>query len=522
MSTETLRQTTEPGTEKLHIDEFVLDADDWYIAQRAFEAGEDPADFVRRVKAAREEQGRQQRMLRERQGDTGGQLPAAPVAPKLGSALRFPPGRAGRIAQYIYGQSYSPVKEVAIVATLGLLAGVCGRAYRTHTGIDLALFLILVARSGIGKDSAHQLIPKMLKLSGAPMAERFVRAQDYVSGEALHKDLLKAPGFLALQGEFGRKLKRMSNDRDTPMQALRTVMTNTYAKSFLEGKSYSDSEKTLLGVDWPALSFLGETTPGTFLECLTQDMMADGFMSRFLTVTYDGDRPYPNYHRDNALDDDDAAAWRDLVGHMVRYQTPFMEKTRTVEVTEDALERLVRFEITCIQSLNGTENEAERQVWNRAHLKALKVASLLAVADDYLNPCVTLQHACWATSLINADIDTFRSHRLSGNIGTGDDTREQKLIAILSDYLRNPLTDSFKDKRALKENGIVPRVYLQRRTSSLKAFCDHKLGANRSLDDALRSLVDNGVLQEMKRHDLIDKHGFHGRAFRILELPPSN
>lgn len=199
--------------------------------------------------------------------------------------LQWPPGRAGVFARFIFDRSYSPVREVAVVATLGLLAGVCGRAYRTYTGKDLALYLILVARSGIGKDSTHEGIPMMLKLAMVPMAERFVRAQDYVSGEALHKDLLREPGFLALQGEFGRKLKRMSNPMDTPMQNLRTVMTNAYGKQFLEGKSYSNADNSLDGVDWPSLSFLGETTPTTFLECLTPDMMGDVFMSRFLTIT---------------------------------------------------------------------------------------------------------------------------------------------------------------------------------------------------------------------------------------------
>ena len=157
-----------------------------------------------------------------------GQLPAG--------SLQWPPGRAGVFARFIFNGSYSPVREVAVVATLGLLAGVCGRAYRTYTGKDLALYLILVAKSGIGKDSTHEGIPAMLKLANVPMADRFVRAQDYVSGEALHKDLLREPGFLALQGEFGRKLKRMSNPTDTPMQNLRTVLTNAYGKQFLEGK----------------------------------------------------------------------------------------------------------------------------------------------------------------------------------------------------------------------------------------------------------------------------------------------
>jgi hypothetical protein len=65
------------------------------------------------------------------------------------------------------------------------------------------------------------------------------------------------PGFLYLQGEFGRKLKRMSNPTDAPMQTFRTIMTNAFGKRHLEGKTYSNTDDSLHGVDWPALSFLG-------------------------------------------------------------------------------------------------------------------------------------------------------------------------------------------------------------------------------------------------------------------------
>ncbi len=159
-------------------------------------------------------------------------------------------------------------------------------------------------------------------------------------------------------------------------------------KRFLEGKSYSNADNSIDGVDWPALSFLGETTPATFLECLTPDMMADGFLSRFLCVTYEGQRPPPNRERDATLEDDDLNLWKALVGHMVNYQYPLnMPAACVVQPDEDAQEKLERFELDCIDRLNATEDESERQVWSRAHLKALKVASLLAVAD---NPIINL------------------------------------------------------------------------------------------------------------------------------------
>lgn len=454
--------------------------------------------------------------------------PYEPPAPAKASAppedesgwLQWPPGRAGVFARLIFDTSYSPVREVAIAATLGLLAGVCGRAYRTYTGKDLALYLILVAKSGIGKDSTHDGIPMLLKLASVPMGERFVRAQDFVSGEALHKEVLREPGFLALQGEFGRKLKRMSNPTDTPMQSLRTVMTNAYGKRFLEGKSYSNADNSLDGVDWPALSFLGETTPTTFLECLTPDMMADGFLSRFLCITYEGQRPPPNRDRDAMLDDEDLSVWKALVGHMVNYQYPVnMPAPCIVQPDEDAQEKLERFELDCIDRLNATEDESERQVWSRAHLKALKVASLLAVADNPFSPVVRITHVAWALNLVRDDIGLFQTRKRSGDVGVDDSAREKKLLAFIREYLVTPVPASYKVPDAMRQGMIVPRSYLQRRAASLPAFNNHRFGATRALDDTLASLVMNGNLMEAQKDKIIEAYGFFGRTYRVLSLP---
>ena len=46
-------------------------------------------------------------------------------------------------------------------------------------------------------------------------------------------------------------------------------------------------------------------------------------------------------------------------------------------------------------------------MWNRAHLKVLKVASLLAVADNYIFPVINNDHATWAMKLVERGMDVF-------------------------------------------------------------------------------------------------------------------
>lgn len=499
------------GIAFLNPDEFDGDEATWYIEQRAVEIGADPNEAVREVRAA------VARRSRLRPRSLPSQPPAEPTP--LEGNMPWPPGRAGRLARFLFQTSYSPIQEVAITATLGLLAGVCGRAYRTHTGKDLALYLILVAQSGVGKDALHEGIPMLLDLADRPRARDFVRATDFASGEALHKTLLRAPGFLYLQGEFGKKLKRMANPTDAPMQSFRNIMLMAYGKRFLEGKEYSNPENSLNGVDWPALSFVGETTPRTFLECLNPDMMEDGFMSRFLVVSYGGGRPLPNTDREATLAPEDANLWSALIDHAADYQGVFfIPPAMRVEPDADALAMLDAFDVDCIARLNATDDETARQVWSRAHIKVLKIAALLAVADHYLMPTVTVAHVGWAIDLVQRDVETFQSRQRDGDIGVDDDARERKLVSFLRDYISKPVPASYSVKPKMVADGVVPRKFLQTRSASLPAFSNHKLGASRAMDEAIRSLIANGKLIEVKQDKLVEGYGFFGKSYRILEL----
>ncbi|MCP5471085.1 MAG: hypothetical protein H7A18_03235 [Sinobacteraceae bacterium] len=441
----------------------------------------------------------------------------------LVTQLPWPPGFTGRLANFIYHSSYSPVPEVAIVASLALMAGVSGRAYRTHTGKDLALYIILIAKSGIGKDGIHEGIPKLVRMGNVPLAADFVRQTDFVSGPALHKAIIRTPGFLYLKGEFGRQLKRMANPMDTPMQELRTVMTNVYAKSYYEGRDYSNSENSMLGVEWPALSFLGETTPGSFLDSLTDDMMEDGFMSRFFTVSHTGQRPKPNEAQSIELEPNEARYWKELLEHTTRYQNPInMPAAGHVGFrNSDAYDKIKKFENDCIDCLNSTDDEWVRQMYNRAHLKALKIASLLAVADNYAVPKIDLGHVAWAITWVREDMAIFQRRSGRGEIGDSDQSRERRLADAIERYLTQGAPDGYKIPPAMKLAGVVPRKYLQISVQRVSAFTKHKLGQNAALDLTLRSMVDSGYLKEELKDRMVEQFNFHGKCYRVLALPPA-
>jgi hypothetical protein len=229
----------------------------------------------------------------------------------------------------------------------------------------------------------------------------------------------------------------------------------------------------------------------------------------------------PNHDRDATLPQDCIKIWRNLVEYAVKYQEPFTSlEALLVRPDETAAYQLKNFEEMCILRLNATEVESERQVWSRAYIKALKVASLLAVADDYLCPTISEDHAQWAINLISRDVEVFKSRLQSGDVGLGDDTRQRKIASIISKYIEaRSIPASYNVPIQMHKDGLIPRKYIQMRTGSLAAFTDHKAGHIAALDQALRSFCANGWLIEVKHDKVVEMYGFHGKTFRVIDLP---
>ncbi len=439
--------------------------------------------------------------------------------------LPWPPGFAGNLARFIYRSAPRPVKEVAVTATLGLLAGVCGRRFQiSNTGLNL--YIILVARSGIGKEALHSGISLLMKLGAdIHLAEGFADFDDFASGPALQKAILLRPSFVNVAGEWGRKLRLMASDRDGPMQTLRTVMTNLYGKSgpndSVGGLKYSNGENTVLGVKGAAFSFVGETTPVVFYEALTSSMMEDGFLSRFTIISYTGERPPPNDDPRFQLEPDELEHWKSILSCAVQAMTPLSRCDR-IEVgyaNEDAEGKLFRFGAECDVALNATDDEGRRQMLNRAHIKALRIAALLAVSDDEICPRIDLGHATWAIALVRRDIEAMSARIDSGDVGNDDHTRMDLLRAAMRDYFSRDFVGQYNVAPGMREAGIVTYSFFQGRLRQKPAFSGHPLGSIKALDIALQGLIDAGYLAKVDPHKTKNDFEFGGRCFRLMAKP---
>ena len=456
--------------------------------------------------------------------------PVTAPAPEHEGGIAWPPGMCGAIASFIYNSSPRPVREIAIVAALGLLAGLCGKAYSIPQS-GLNVYIILVARSAVGKEAMHSGISALCKaaLTRCPSIMDFVDFNDYASGPALIKKIVASPSVVNVAGEWGRKLKAMSqDDRDTSgYSTLRTVMTNLYQKSgpqsIVGGITYSNKDNNIASVSGVAFSMIGETTPRTLFDSLTESMMEDGFLSRFTIVEYTGDRPPLN--QNPILEPTKALG--DAIGDLAQHVKHLIGIGQNVAVgrTAEAARLMFEYENLCDSKINSTTDEGIRQMWNRASLKVMRLSALLACADNWVQPVINEEQVLWAKALVDNDIKMMQARISMGDIGTGDATREKKIMAICADYLRNKnncATNHILNNRLKKEMheaGVVPRWYLNSKIQGVSAFTRHRAGSRVALDTALQSLVDSGYLRQYNDAKGGTTFKFNGKAYAILRLP---
>lgn len=447
---------------------------------------------------------------------------APPQATSAAQGLDWPPGYVGALAQVIYESAPRPVKEVAIVAALGFMAGVAGKAW-TIPGSGLNMYIVLIARSGVGKEAMHSglgLIVSSLR-ERLPVVQDFVNFSEFASAPALAKVCAKQTCFLNVSGEWGRKLQRLANDKaDASIQGLRTLMTNLYQKSgptsIVGGMNYSNAEKNVDSVAGVAYSMIGESTPETFYRSLTQSMMEDGFLSRFTIIEHEGDRPPLNKYQRKHLE----PQFYEYTGNFVATAARNIADNRNVPVLRDevAAAMLDSFDKECDARINSTKIEHERMLWNRAHLKACRLSALLAVGDSFTNPVVGVHHVAWALDVVRRDVELMQTRLDEGDIGEGDNTREKKMLSVIKDYIKNGPAPSHRIPEAMHKAGIIPRSYLTNRLQHVAVFANHHLGSNMAIDSTIRSLVDSGYLMEKDKKELADDFGFRGRCFLLMQV----
>lgn len=428
--------------------------------------------------------------------DSAPASPAPMIAPPRD--MTFPSGLVGEIAHYVLASATRPVPEIALATAIATVAGIVGRNYNiSNTGLNQ--YILLLAKTGTGKESVQSSVDRLFGevQKSVPAADRFLGPAHFASGPSLVKTFQDHPCFMSILGEFGDRIHAMCHPR--AMGAERTLMSamkDIYHKSgwgqMLRSSVYSDKEKNTSIVHAPALTLLGETAPEPFFAGLDEGTISSGFLPRFMVIEYTGDRPARNKSAWTAPPAELVTKVADLCGTVLSME---QNATCTVVQIDDAGGKLLDvFDEYADEQMRGG-SEVVRQLWNRAHLKALRLAAVIAVGVNPYQACVTHSEAQWAIDMVKRDVSVMLARFEKGDVGEGDSKLHADLVAVIGKYLNNG-SERFD---AYHARGCIPLRHLQQATAARTAFKNHKLGSNRALKDTLGTMVEMGVLVQVAK-----------------------
>jgi len=457
-----------------------------------------------------------------------------PMTPAFDPVKLFPPGLVGEIAEFIYAAAPRPVRECALVGAIGLTAGIIGRAYNV-SGTGLNQYVLLIAPTGTGKEAINAGISKLMKQvvgtieNGIASARQFVGPAEIRSDAALLKWLAKSPCFVSVTGEFGLRLKSMAQPNASSSEiGLKRVLLDLYGKSgngnVLNPMAYSDKEKNTDPIASPAFTLIGESTPERFYEVLDEHMISEGLLPRFHTIEYRGKRPPLNKSHVNAQPTFGLVdKMKIIIGHCLE----IMQKggAQNVHMTKDAEALFDQFNDYCDTSINDPQaRETNRQLWNRAHVKAMKIAALVAVGNDPYAPVIDFDTAQWATSLVVADAENLLARFEAGEVGSGalgasEAAQIKDMKKIITLWLTgDPNGLKYGVSPDMARDGVIPLSALTRRLMAVASFRTDRLGATNAIKRASQFLLDADELRELPKAQAHSKYGASARMFIVANI----
>jgi hypothetical protein len=447
------------------------------------------------------------------------------------SSIPIPPGLLGEIAQFVYAAAPRPVPEIALAAAIGLMAGVTGRAYNV-SGTGLNQYVLILANTGCGKEAAASGIDRLVNAIRlqVPTVNSFIGPSEIASGQALIKHLSKTSQcFVSILGEFGHRLESMSSPHaNSAERALLRVLLDLFNKSghgqVFRQTIFADSDKNIQATEAPAFSILGESVPERFYGVLNEDMISEGLLPRFMLIEYNGPRPSLSASHLQATP---SMILIDKLSSLVDSCSQIMHANRVVNVAQsaEALELTENFDKYCDTQINSTIKEVIRQLWNRAHIKVLKLSALIAVGCNVSEPLIIPEYVKWSIDMVQNDIRALSEKFETGMIGTNTLEVKQSIdiIKAIKDYYVMPFEEvkkycQGKSAGTLHVAKVISYAYLNKKLSAMASFRLDRAGATNSLKRAIQILLDSDKIRELPRGEAAQNYGTSQRCFLVSDL----
>ena len=449
-----------------------------------------------------------------------------------------------QIARHLKRVAPIPDSIISYAGAIALLSGIAGRRYNTPTRTGLNQYVIVLGRTGIGKEGAMTGIGSIFSAMPDPDEEqrRFIGPGYIASGQALIGELAENPSMVCAIGEIGHLFRQLSSPNCGPADSLLlrmflTLHNKSGINDWLQSSSWADKKRNLPNIHAPSFSILGDSTPRYFYKGMNADMIQQGLYPRLMVFEVEKDLPSepPSSYGSTVK-------FQGVVrDKFIRLLNECRESTITVcDWSNKAKAVLDGYFYECNKQRMKLAHTAAEDILTRSHIKALRLATLFAICQgdnfDTPQPKITESHALQAVRIEKFATGSVLDRVASGSIGI-ETTERQKLNTLLSWFrtyldVKN-LPNAFEDdwaKHSLAEIQLVRKRGVLPVALIYPAISDHSIfegvkSRRKMLSELLNELVQHERLTYLERGNEAlktndGKEITTGECYQIVDLSP--
>lgn len=326
--------------------------------------------------------------------------------------------------------SFYETPHLSLATAISLVGGIASKKYRNPMDGKTNIFVVGVAKSGLGKDTGRKYIKKTLL--AREQGIDYLGEEVFKSGAGVLAAVTDGKNKIYPIDEMGLYLQASIGERADPSK--KDIIPNflkLYSTDEWTGSAAASKENSTGIIRDINLTVYGTSTPEEYYPTVTKQQVNSGFIPRFIII--DDAIDHTNYVKNKNRQKFDPC-WKsvesiyNLIDHTKHIRSDEL-KTYIDTVTQvdfkDKLAVAAHDQIDdSIESIKRT-SDLHMVLWNRAYENTMKLATIYAISEDYVKPKITSDGIKWASSLVTYCLNSVEK-RLAGTSKSkyGEDLEE--------------------------------------------------------------------------------------------------
>ncbi len=449
--------------------------------------------------------------------------------------LKPPPGKAGLVCNELnlMQRMYNP--SAGVILTLMLGATIMQRGWfvaddphwsPTHnvgslSGLNLYITALMI--SGGGKERLLSTVNTVLAgaaLYGDPTTGS---ANDFILAQA--QNLCKNDGFASMQGlsrsasEDVRQLavidechevlaicKSQAGQASNVIPAVLKLFGQSDYNNRVNSVRYANQQNNIPACTSPSMSLLMCGIADPFFSTVNMDDVSSGLLARFLVfdITRQIRGMQHPYFKSQMSDD----MYRGLINPILKLSLekgfnpdalnrPYVIKTSQGAAAE--FRSISEHMAGIVLDAKAPEGVFRSAGLSRVVQTAIRIAGIIAVFDNHLEPVISQEHAKWALDLIMLERSNLLNTLVTSDVGVAPSARIRRIASMLLEFPKAALGSGIT--KAHKELNVCPEHWIRQRAENLHSLFTKgaNAGANREIDDVIKQLQAIGLIHQVAK-----------------------